>query len=407
MRAVHEASDETNAKDASTYGKLMNLIIERRLSQRPEMVALKGAIDAVLQLFRPDEQHPERQADEIRELQARINQGLSEVIGGQALIRTEPPELQGLVMPSTSLVIKDPLAGIETEVGHQGHGLQRTLIMTLLQILVEAQLLPAVPDEQPLARATVLLVEEPELYLHPQMERLMRDVLYRLSSQPGMQVACCTHSPVFLDIADRYRAIVRLVKQPSGDSLGNQVTQDLFPDPGDVGEREKLQTVARFHPTINELFFAKHVVLFEEFSAIAAVERAADVTGVFARHQRLRREVSFIDCDGKDNIPAFQRVLNAFDIPYRVLHDDDANNPQAHAVNARIAAALPATPGHVIHAIGPDDLEGLLGYAATKGKPFKAVKRVEQLHAAGALPPAFVEAMNMAYFGHIVEPAAN
>lgn len=48
VRAVHEASDETNAKNASTYGKLMNLIIERQLSQRPEMALLKNAIDAVL-----------------------------------------------------------------------------------------------------------------------------------------------------------------------------------------------------------------------------------------------------------------------------------------------------------------------------------------------------------------------
>jgi predicted ATP-dependent endonuclease of OLD family len=409
VRAVHEASDETNAKDASTYGKLINLIVERRLSQRPEMATLKTAIDAVLQLFRPDDQHPERQADEIRELQSRINQGLSEVIGGQAFIHTEPPEIRALVMPSTSLVIKDPLAGIETQVGHQGHGLQRTLVMTLLQLLTEEQAQPSGPDEQPLTRSAVLLVEEPELYMHPQMERLMRDVLYRLASQPGMQVACCTHSPLFLDIADRYRAIVRLVKNPAGDSIGSQVTRNLFPAPGDRAEKEKLQTVARFHPTVNELFFAKHVVLFEEFSAIAAFERAADLCGLFARHQRLRREVSFIDCEGKFNITAFQRVLNAFGIPYRVLHDIDTSNPSAFAENARINAALPASTGYARHLIGPDNLEGLLGYTVSKGasKPFAAVKQVEQLHAQALLPQGFIEAMNMAFFGQVVEPAAN
>ncbi len=409
VRAVHEASDETTAKDASTYGKLINLIVEKRLSQRPEMAALKIAIDAVLQLFCPDNQHPDRQAEEIRELQAKINLGLSEVIGGQAFIHTEPPELRALVMPSTSLVIKDPLAGIETQVGHQGHGLQRTLIMTLLQLLTEEQAHPLEPNEQPLTRSTVLLVEEPELYLHPQMEKLMRDVLYRLASQHGMQVACCTHSPFFLDIADRYKAIVRLVKTPAGDSIGSQVTQDLFPTPGDRAEKERLQTVARFHPTINELFFAKHVVLFEEFSAIAAFERAADLCGLFSRHLRLRREVSFIDCDGKLNIRAFQRILNAFGIPYRILHDLDTTNPAAFAENARIAATLPASPGYAIHTVGPNDLESLLGYSATKGasKPFAAVKRVEELHAQNTLPQDFIEAMNMAYFGHILEPLAN
>ena len=34
VRAVQEASDETNAKDASTYGKLVNLIVERNLAHR-------------------------------------------------------------------------------------------------------------------------------------------------------------------------------------------------------------------------------------------------------------------------------------------------------------------------------------------------------------------------------------
>lgn len=407
VRAVHEASDETNAKDASTYGKLINLIVERQLSRRPEMAALRTAIDNVLTLFRPDDEHPERQAQEIRQLQQRINRGLSEVIGGEAFIRTEAPEVQSLLLPSTSLVIKDPLAGIDTEVGHQGHGLQRTLVITLLQLLAEEQVEPPADGNQGvLPRASVLLVEEPELYLHPQMERLMRDVLYRLAAQPGMQVACCTHSPVFLDIAERYRAIVRMSKLPSGDAQCQQVTHDLFPDPGDRGERERLQTVGRFHPTVNELFFAKHIVLFEEFSAIAALERGAALLGLFGRHQRLRREVAFIDCDGKKNITAFQRVLNAFSIPYRVLHDMDTNNAAAFADNARIAALIPPGPGLLVHPVGPEDLEGMLGYVISKGtsKPFAAVRRVEDLHAQGALPPGFVTAVHMAYFGQAVEP---
>lgn len=407
VRAVHEASDETNAKDASTYGKLVNLIVERQFAQRPEMAALKQALESVLELFRHDEQHPERQAEEIRELQARINRGLSEVIGATAFIKTEVPELKALVMPSTSLFIRDPLAGIETEVGHQGHGLQRTLVMTLLQLLAEVQATQNAPDENAFVRNTILLVEEPELYLHPQMERLMRDVLYRLASQPGMQVACCTHSPVFLDIAGKYKSIVRLIKGANGDTVSRQVTQDLFPTQGDRAEREKLQMVARFHPTVNELFFANQVVLFEEFSAIAAFEHAANVSGLFQRHRRVRREVSLVDCSGKNNITAFQRVLNAFGIPYRVLHDHDAQNPAAFAENARIAAAMPAGAANHVHAVGPNDLEGLLGYVVSKGvsKPYAAVKQIDDLHAQGALPAGFIEAMNMVYFGQTVEPA--
>ena len=35
--AVHEASSETQSKDATTYGKLINLIVEKKLRQRDEI----------------------------------------------------------------------------------------------------------------------------------------------------------------------------------------------------------------------------------------------------------------------------------------------------------------------------------------------------------------------------------
>jgi putative ATP-dependent endonuclease of OLD family len=367
VRAVHEASDETNPKDASTYGKLINLIIERKLSNRIEVQHLKAALEDVMELFRPDEAHPEHQADEIRVLQERISQGLNEVIGGQAFIKTEPLELRSLLLPSTSLVIRDPHLGIETLVTHQGHGLQRTLIMTLLQLLADVQNEPDEAGAVVSTRPTVLIIEEPELYMHPQMERRMRDVLYRLASQQqqGVQVACCTHSPVFLDIADKYKSIVCMVKAVDGRVSGHQVTQDLFPGDGNHRERERLKTVARFNPAVNELFFSNHVVLFEESSAIAAFERAAELTGLFERHPRLRREVTPVDCDGKPSIPGFQRILNAFSISYRVVHDEDRNNPNATENNLKIAAAAgdsnPACADSLLRPSRPRKHPGLSG----------------------------------------------
>lgn len=405
VRAVHEATEETLAKDATTYGKLINLIVERQLSNRPEMQRLQNALDEVLQLFRPDPAHPDRQAAEIRALQDRINQGLNEVIGGHALIKTAPPELQSLVMPSTTLVIRDHLVNIETEVGHQGHGLQRTLVMTLLQLLVEAQEQKMQGQAAANLRPTILIVEEPELYMHPQMERRMRDVLYRLASQQGMQVITCTHSPVFLDIAGKYKAIVRFVKEPSGKILVHQFTGELFPGQADAAEKERLHAVARFNPSVNEIFFASHVVLLEEFSAIVAFERAAELTGLFNRHKALRRQISLVDCAGKPNLPGFQRVLNRFNIAYRVIYDADVGNANAATVNQKIMNEAAGNPSALTFALQPTDLEALLGYQAGKEKPIRAYRRVEELHQQGALPQPFIEALNMVYFGVTAEPA--
>ncbi|WP_367345235.1 ATP-dependent endonuclease [Stenotrophomonas bentonitica] len=400
VRAVQEASDETKSKDASTYGKLINLIVERSLASRPELGRLREALDDVLALFRPSQEEPERQAEEIRDLQGRINASLNDVIGGTAVIRTEAVEVQDLLLPSTSLVIHDVEADIETDVVHQGHGLQRSLVMTLLQMLSEAQVNASHSPHLQSSRGTVLLIEEPELYLHPQMERLMRDVIYRLSSQEHTQVAVCTHSPVFLDVAERYRSIVRTWRSSDGGTSVHQVREELFPQPGDRVDKKRLQTVARFHPTVNELFFAKSVVLLEEASAIAAFERGAELIGLFDRVPRLRREVTLIDCDGKYSVVAFQRVLNAFGIVYRVIHDADSG-AAAEQENERIASLLPVGRGHLVYTVQPTDLESMLGYISSGGsKPYRAVCTVERLHSEGALPEPFIEAIHMVYLGN-------
>src|SRR5206468_11626596 len=183
-----------------------------------------------------------------------------------------------------------------------------------------------------------------------------------VSEQDNMQVVCSTHSPVFLDVSEKYRSIGRLVRDEEGRVACYQVKRDLFPAANDRAEKERLQTVSNFNPAVNELFFSNQVVLFEEFSAIAAFERGANLTGVFERHPSKRREVTAVDCAGKSNIPAFQRVLNAFQIPYRVLHDEDRNNPQAVGHNARIAAlAEAANPRASTHMLSPENLEIVLG----------------------------------------------
>lgn len=404
IRAVQEATEESLSKDASTYGKLVNLIVENQLSQRQEVIDLQNAMKRVLDLFSPDPHHPEQQADEIRELEKKINDGLREVIGGEAKIRTDAPDINALLLPNTSLVVRDASLDIDTKVAHQGHGLQRTLVMTLLQLLAEAQ--ENAVGTLTNRRAVILIVEEPELYMHPQMERRMRDLLYRIAGQPSFQVACCTHSPVFIDIASRHKAIVRMAKAADGTVSAKQVTQEIFEGHADEIERQRLTAVSRFNPSVNEIFFAREVVLMEELTAVAAFERAAELTGLFVRHPQKRRGVSIIETTGKGNIPAFQRVLNVFDIPYRVIHDEDRSNATAMRENARIMALSGNPPArHPIHLVGPESIENTLGYlAAQKAKPYDAVCKVEELHGQNALPQAFVDALNFVYFGTLAEP---
>src|ERR1700738_5442119 len=112
--------------------------------------------------------------------------------------------------------------------------------------------------------------------MHPQMERKMRDVLYGLATQASFQVICTTHSPVFLDIANSHKSIVRVAKRADRQVNFFQVADDIFGGPDADPERERVRLMASFHPTINEVFFTKHVILFEEYSAVVAFDKGAE-----------------------------------------------------------------------------------------------------------------------------------
>ncbi len=407
VKAVHDATDEVLSKEASSYGKIISLIVEKKMMQRPEVIELKKQIDIVLKLFSPDIEHPEFQAEEIQYIQNRINERLNQIIGGIVAIKTSEPDIRPILLPNTTLIMKDGANGIETAVTHQGHGLQRTLIMTLLQVLSEIQaeieMIDGAEEETAMrSRQVILAIEEPELYMHPQMERKVRDALYKLASQQGFQVICTTHSPVFLDMGQQHKSIVRVTKDTNKRVNFYQVNRDLFEDEDADTEKDRLKLIASFHPSVNEVFFAKKVVLFEEQTAVSVFERAAELTGIFNRHPHLRRDVTLIDCRGKDCIPMFQKVLNHFEIPYTVIYDEDSGNQQSERTNAKIEGLINVGHGqNYSHMISPTNIENMLGYAATgRDKPYQALKKVEKLYNINRIPDEFMTALNWVYFGN-------
>lgn len=404
VRAVHEASESLGSKETTAYGQLLGLIIERKLMQRAELAKLKDELQKTLDLIGMDDADPSKQAQEIRDVQDQINQKLDAVISGIVSIHIDPLEIPEIILPSTYLLVRDQTDAVATRAEHHGHGLQRSLIMALLQVLSEEQRKEeSAGDQNQEARSVILAIDEPELYMHPQMERKMRDALYSLAATRGIQVICTTHSPVFLDVGEKHTSIVRIVKDSQRNVTVSQVTQELFnaKDPND--DRERLTTISRFHSAINEAFFARRVVIVEDKTTEWAVRRAAELSGVFVRYPKLKHDVSVIVADGVTNIPSFLRVLNHFSIPYSVVHDEDQNDPNAARRNQTVSAAVVAP--NRLKLASPTDIEGTLGYQSTKGdKAFKALREVERLHMVSSLPVAFVEIVNEVYFGSAQEP---
>lgn len=86
--------------------------------------------------------------------------------------------------------------GVETLAEEKGDGMQRALMLAIIQAFAEYR---RAHDE--LGRTFLFFIDEAELHLHPTAQRKLKDVLYTLSQETD-QVFINTHSSVF--IADNY-----------------------------------------------------------------------------------------------------------------------------------------------------------------------------------------------------------
>ena len=227
---------------------------------------------------------------------------------------------------------------------------------------------------------TVLLVEEPELYLRPQGQRYLYRLLRRFSSL-GNQVLYSTHSPSFLNVARLEELAIVGLEARSG-------TQVNHPEP--LAESDVFRVVSEFDAERSELFLARSAILVEgrtEKLVLPFVFRALG-------HDPDREWISIIECGGKSNIPVVARVCIAAGIPFVVMHDRDAAPghepiPAEQALNQLIARVAGSARTLVLE----PDFEAVAGIAGHK--PEAAWRWFSSLPASG-VPPQLATAVGAA-----------
>lgn len=129
----------------------------------------------------------------------------------------EAPAIDDLFKSST--VTLSDVQGLPRPFASFGHGAQRSAHMALIKLL--ADLTSAGGGNA--VGTTVLLIDEPELYLHPQAVELLRESLVQLSKQ-NFQVIFSTHSPLLIGRAHALSTLM-IYKSAGNETVARQKLQ--------------------------------------------------------------------------------------------------------------------------------------------------------------------------------------
>lgn len=315
VKADYRASEESEDNRAT----LLNLIIERTLNR-------KEADEKIQELFQTIQEQEQEIYDQTfgEQLDTLSNQ-LNQIINTYSLSRSVAvtPNAQELKPSKTNFKVSVKDGAHDTPVDHQGHGFQRLLLISALQLLTEST--NANTEEQDNG-TLCLAIEEPELYQHPVQAKAFAHILDSLSGKKNkhMQVMYVTHSPYFIP-AYKYESIYRLTRK----NRSNPTVSVGHADPSVVAKRLrkagcKSDIEARYGLTLVQNLstglFANVVILVEGSSDEAILSSLSES---HYDAELDRRGVAIISCGGKDSICFFHAILEQFDIPAVVVFDND------------------------------------------------------------------------------------
>jgi predicted ATP-dependent endonuclease of OLD family len=396
--ALKNASDELSTKGSSTFNKLLSKVINEMSESNEKYKEAREKIKELTQILNKQtadgNDNTERPA-ELSDLESQIENLLSRW-NTTIDIEITPPNIDDVFRLGTQVWVDD---GVKTDIAQKGHGLQRSMLFALIRSWIvtskEAKKVEAEDADsgRKTSDSTYFILEEPELYLHPQAQREFFQTLKDISEQEKGQVIMSTHSSYFLDL-DMYRSICIIKKENSGSNTDCfQCTTDLF---SAIDDKKHFNLSYWINPDRGELFFSEKTILVEGPSDKTIIPYLAKSIEVF------KHGYTIIDCGGKSSIPLYIHLLNSFKIPYVAVYDkdhqsnkNDSDKNKADADSKRIEDSVDSSLGSTV--ILENDIEEEIGITDgnKKNKPFIALTEVSNENY--SLTDSFKEKIKLIY----------
>lgn len=248
------------------------------------------------------------QTTEFKALERSIKQNVFRQLGFD--IEKDAEAIDIYFGPLTSLDFYRAFSFYVKEYGHSinaielGGGFQNAIVIAILKAFEERK-----------KQGALFLIEEPEMFLHPQMQRSLYKTIRKISE--SNQVIYVTHSPHFVAIPE-FHDVVLVTK----DSNGTKVRKsDLDSNPRLIEKFRK-----ELDPERNELFFSKRLLIVEGDTEKLALPEYA---------KRMDKDIdkvgaTIIEVGGKRNIIDFVELALSFGIPVGFCYDIDSSDFSDH-----------------------------------------------------------------------------
>ncbi|MGH8085008.1 MAG: ATP-dependent nuclease [Lysobacter sp.] len=296
--------DATKAKTSTTIGKLLSEFTEA--IQNAHADELNQHLSEV---SRRISSTGDARIAELGVIDDGINRKLQDIFPGMSVsLHFEVPDVGALIKAGTLKVREND--GDERDFGSYGHGAQRSIQMTLIRHLAE------VKRGDVTGGTTLLLIDEPELYLHPFAIEQVRVALKFLSTQ-GYQVVFSTHSAQLIRHEDAQHVLL-VRKNTEGETTIRRRLRDAV----------EIVVPDAQHQT-EHLFSLSNSCQFLFAETVLVVEGKTEqklLPAIYEHHHGTslgQNRIALISLDGSSNISKTIKILREMDLPTRAIVDLD------------------------------------------------------------------------------------
>jgi len=311
IEAFKDPSSETIGKSTTILGKMLKQILSAVSSE--VSIDLQNALSRAYTKFNTSEVDgiiTDKRVKDIKLVEKQINKHIANVFPlSEARLSFDLPKIEDLITQSSIELFEN---GVWSSCERKGQGYQRVLYFALLQALAEQSRKSIIEG---VCQPFILLIEEPEAFLHPQMQRQIGFTLEEISNEH--QVIIASHSSSVVTPSRIPNVIVSQKVVNENNSSYSEFSPANF-NGIDENDRQLIKILTSTYSS--EFLFSDFVLVVEGISDKVILEA---ILSKKQNHKNTQKELSIVECGSKDVLKSWSEIITRFNIKTKCLADLD------------------------------------------------------------------------------------